>query len=65
MKYELIKIDRAEDIAKLAVCLTNEIIERTGTKHFDVDVPLAVDLCTDRITSYNVCYTKLLRSDIQ
>jgi len=51
MKYELIKIDRAEDIAKLAVCLTNEIIERTGTKHFDVDVPLAVDLCTEYISN--------------
>ncbi len=25
--------------------LTNEIIERTGTKHFDVDIPLAESLC--------------------
>jgi GNAT superfamily N-acetyltransferase len=36
---------RAEDIARLAVCLTNEIIERTGIQHFDVDVPKAVRLC--------------------
>jgi len=33
------------DVAKLAVCLTNEIIERTGVKHFDVDIPLAEKLC--------------------
>ena len=45
MNYKLIDRTRAEDVAKLAVCLTNEIIERTGIKHFDVDVPLAIDLC--------------------
>ena len=36
---------RAEDIARLAMCLPNEIIERTGIQHFDVDVPKAVRLC--------------------
>lgn len=45
MQYKIIDESRAEEVAKLAVCLTNEIIERTGIKHFDVDVPLAVDLC--------------------
>ncbi len=45
MKYKVIDKSRSEEIAKLAVCLTNEIIERTGIKHFDVDIPLAVDLC--------------------
>jgi GNAT superfamily N-acetyltransferase len=45
MEYRLVDVTKSEEIAKLAVCLTNEIIERTGIKHFDVDVPLAVKLC--------------------
>ena len=45
VKYKLIRQSQSEDIAKLAICLTNEIIERTGTKHFDVDEPLAIKLC--------------------
>jgi GNAT superfamily N-acetyltransferase len=45
MKYKLIDISQAAEVAKLAVNLTNEIIERTGIKHFDVDVPKAVKLC--------------------
>ena len=49
MEYRLVDIKRAEEIAKLAVCLTDEIIERTGTKHFDVDIPLTVDLCNSFI----------------
>ncbi|MEM7343830.1 MAG: GNAT family N-acetyltransferase [Chloroflexota bacterium] len=50
-KIQVSRVDqsKAEDIAKLAVCLTNEIIERTGVKHFDVDVPLAVALCNTYI----------------
>lgn len=51
MEYKIIDISRSEDIAKLAVCLTNEIIERTGTKHFDVDVPLAIDLCENYVSN--------------
>ncbi|HXE96066.1 MAG TPA: GNAT family N-acetyltransferase [Dongiaceae bacterium] len=43
--YEIVDKKSADEIAKLAVCLTNEIIERTGIKHFDVDVPLAIKLC--------------------
>ena len=56
MKYKVIDKSQAEEIAKLAVCLTNEIIERTGIKHFDVDVPLAVSLCQSYVSSglYNV-----------
>jgi GNAT superfamily N-acetyltransferase len=45
VKYKIINESQTEEIAKLAVCLTNEIIERTGIKHFDVDVPLAIELC--------------------
>nr|WP_320050313.1 GNAT family N-acetyltransferase [uncultured Desulfuromonas sp.] len=45
MVVKVIDASRAEEIARLAVCLTNEIIERTGIKHFDVDVPKAVRLC--------------------
>ncbi len=45
MKYKKIDESCAQDVARLAVCLTNEIIERTGIKHFDVDIPLAMELC--------------------
>lgn len=45
MKISVIDKSRAEEVAKLAVCLTNEIIERTGTRHFDIDVPQAASLC--------------------
>lgn len=45
MKYKEIDESCAQDVAQLAVCLTNEIIERTGTKHFDVDIRLAMELC--------------------
>jgi len=56
MIYKLIDKSKAEDVAKLAVCLTTEIIERTGIKHFDVDVPLAISLCENYIQNgqYNV-----------
>jgi len=36
---------RAGEIARLAVCLTEEIIERTGIRHFEVDLPKAERLC--------------------
>jgi GNAT superfamily N-acetyltransferase len=45
MKYKMIDASNSDEIAKLAVCLTNEIIERTGIKHFDVDLTLANELC--------------------
>ena len=56
MKYKIIDKSKADEVAKLAVCLTNEIIERTGIKHFDVDVPLAVSLCQNYVSNgiYNV-----------
>ena len=50
MKYKIIEKEQTGDIAKLAVCLTNEIMERTGAKHFDVDVPLAEDLCRQYVS---------------
>jgi GNAT superfamily N-acetyltransferase len=52
---------RAEDIARLAVCLTNEIIERTGISHFDVDVPQAIRLCQDYLE--NGLYTVVAALD--
>lgn len=51
MKYEIIDKSQSEKIAKLAVCLTNEIIERTGIKHFDVDLPLAIKLCENFVSN--------------
>ena len=51
MQYKLIENEQAEEIANLAVCLTNEIIERTGIKHFEVDVPLAIELCKNYVSS--------------
>ena len=50
MKYQIIDPSQSEEIAKLAVCLTNEIIERTGIQHFDVDEPLAIKLCEDFVS---------------
>lgn len=47
MKIEWVNKDKAEDIAKLAVCLLNEIIERSGLAAFDVDEAKAVRLCSD------------------
>ncbi|OHU87774.1 MULTISPECIES: GNAT family N-acetyltransferase [Pseudoalteromonas] len=51
MKYQTIDSTKSEQIAMLAVCLTNEITERTGTKHFSVDVPLAIDLCKNYVSN--------------
>ena len=49
MRISLIDKKDAEEIAKLAVCLTNEIIDRTGVEHFEVDVPLAINLCKNYV----------------
>jgi ribosomal protein S18 acetylase RimI-like enzyme len=56
VNYQIIEKFQSEEIAKLAVCLTNEIIERTGIKHFDVDAPLAIRLCDNYVSNglYNV-----------
>ena len=51
MKYIVIDKSKAEEVAKLAVCLTNEITERTGIKHFDIDVLLAVRLCQNYVSN--------------
>jgi len=45
MEFRLVDVSNSQEIARLAVCLTNEIIERTGIRHFEVDVPLAENLC--------------------
>ena len=49
MTISIVDKSRAEDIARLAVCLTTEIIERTGVQHFDVDLPRAIKLCKSYI----------------
>jgi len=51
MKFQIIDQSQSQEIAKLAVCLTNEIVERTGIKHFDVDVPLAINLCEKYVSN--------------
>lgn len=45
VEYRIVSESEATDVARLAVCLTNEISERTGTNHFDMDVPMAEALC--------------------
>ncbi len=45
MDYRKIDESSAGEVAGLAVCLTNEIMDRTGAKHFDVDDPKAIRLC--------------------
>ena len=49
MKIAVIDKSRAKDIAKLAICLTTEIMERTGVQHFEVDFPQAIKLCKRNI----------------
>lgn len=51
MIYKIIDKSHSEDIAALAVCLMNEIIERTGNKHFEVDVTLTSSLCENYISN--------------
>lgn len=46
MNIEWVNQDKAEEVAKLAVCLLNEIIERSGMAAFDVDEAKAVRLCS-------------------
>ena len=41
----------AETVARLAIALTDEIIERTGAKHFDVNLPETVELCRSYLES--------------
>jgi len=47
VEFRAIGNTEVADVAKLAVCLTNEIIERTGIAHFDIDNSLAERLCKD------------------
>lgn len=52
MELRLIEdLSDADLVAELAVCLTNEIIERTGIQHFDVDVEKAKRLCREYVSS--------------
>ena len=46
MEFKVLDKSNSDDVARLAVCLTNEIIERTGIKHFDVDIASAEALCS-------------------
>lgn len=51
MKFKVIDSSRSDEIAKLALCLINEIIERTGIKHFNADVSLAIELCANYVSN--------------
>jgi GNAT superfamily N-acetyltransferase len=55
MTFDILDKESADEIAKLAVCLTNEIIERTGIKHFDVDVSMAIKLCKKFMENGQYC----------
>lgn len=45
MKYQRVTSSHAEAIAKLAIELTNEIIELTETQHFDINISNTIQLC--------------------
>lgn len=47
MDYRWIDEKHAEDISKLAICLTEEIIQRTGIPSFDIDLPSSIKLCNE------------------
>jgi len=51
VQYKFIENEQTEEIANFAVCLTNEIIERTGTKDSDVDTPLAIEFCKNHVSN--------------
>ena len=48
---------REQAIRRMRVALSEMVIEGIRT-----NLPLHQELLNDRITSYNVCYTKLLRA---
>lgn len=47
MDYRWIDEKHAEDISKLAICLTEEIIQKTGVPSFDIDLPSTIKLCNE------------------
>jgi len=49
MDFSIVDPEKADQIAKLAICLLDEIVERTGIQHFDVDLPSTTDLCAEYI----------------
>lgn len=61
MKYTIIDQSRSSDIAKLTVCLTSEIVERTGLKAFDIDESLVSILCENYVS--NGIYTVIAAFD--
>ena len=46
MEYKVLDRRYTADVARLAVGLINEIIERTRIKHFDINIPLVEKLET-------------------
>ena len=64
MQYRVVDVTKSHDVAKLAVCLTNEIIERTGIKHFDVNIPLAEKLCEQYIAQRKYAVVAALYNDL-
>lgn len=49
-RMALVDASSAAEIGRLATCLTQEIIERTGVRHFDVDEARAIALCREFLT---------------
>ena len=45
MEYRIVDKQSAHDIANLTVCLTNEIVERTGIPYFEMDAAHTETLC--------------------
>lgn len=45
VNYKWVDAEAAQEIARLAICLTNEIMERTGVQHFEVDQQRLQALC--------------------
>ena len=45
IRYRIATEKQAEEIAKLAICLTNEISEKTGIRQFDLNAQRVIDLC--------------------
>ncbi|MDQ9022249.1 GNAT family N-acetyltransferase [Acinetobacter sichuanensis] len=45
INYQWIDASQTKEVSQLAVCLTKEIIERTGVQYFDVDFELTEKLC--------------------
>lgn len=51
MQYKIIEKHQSKDIAQLAICLINEIVERTGEAHFELDKAKNISLCEHYVSN--------------